>query len=128
MPSYRKSADVRWALMIDPALLRDNLESLRNALCNRGLDMNSELEDLGALESRRRRLPPEIEGLKRDQNAAADDVARARRQGQDTAAIQEANRQRAQQIKQLSVEFDQVEQQRNRGLLVIPNVPHASVP
>ena len=51
--------------MIDPAFLRDNLETVRTALANRGMDLTSELEELAALESRRRRLLPELEGLKR---------------------------------------------------------------
>jgi seryl-tRNA synthetase len=114
--------------MIDPAFLRDNLDSVRAALGARGLDMTAELEDLATLEARRRRLLPEIEGLKREQNASGDEVARARRQGVDTTPIQEANRVRAQQIKQLSVELDGVEERRNRGLLLIPNIPNASVP
>ena len=71
---------------------------------------------------------PELEGLKREQNTSGDEVARAKRQGIDTSKIQEANRQRAQQIKQLGVELDTVEQRRNRGLLTIPNLPHESVP
>jgi seryl-tRNA synthetase len=114
--------------MLDPALLRDNLETVRTGLGRRGIDLSSELEDLATLETRRRRLVPEIEGLKREQNAAADEVARAKRQGQDAGKIQEASRQRAQQIKQLSIELDAVEQRRNRGLLVLPNLPHQSVP
>jgi len=114
--------------MIDPAFLRDNLDAVRTALVNRGLEMTGELEELAALESRRRRLLPELEGLKREQNTAGDEVARARRQGLDTAKIQEAGRQRAQQIKQMSIELDAIEQRRNRGLLTVPNVPHASVP
>ena len=114
--------------MLDPAFLRDNLESVRTALQNRGIDLTSELEELAALESRRRRLLPELEGLKREQNAAADEVARAKRQGQDTTEIQQRNRERAQQIKQLEVERDTIEQRRNRGLLVVPNTPHSSVP
>ena len=114
--------------MLDPALLRDNLEAVRAGLESRGLDMTSELEDLATLETRRRRLLPEIEGLKREQNTSGDEVARARRQGIDATRIQDASRQRAQQIKQLSVELDIIEQRRNRGLLVIPNLPHASVP
>jgi len=114
--------------MIDPASLRDNIEAVRTALANRGMDMTRELEELAALESRRRRLLPELEGLKREQNTAGDEVARAKRQGLDTAKILEANRQRAQQIKQLSVELDLIEQRRNHGLLVVPNLPHASVP
>jgi seryl-tRNA synthetase len=114
--------------MIDPAILRDNLDSVRAALGNRGLDMTAELEELAALESRRRRLLPEVEGLKREQNTAGDEVARARRQGLDTTKIQEASRQRAQQIKQMSVELETIEQRRNRGLLAVPNLPHESVP
>jgi seryl-tRNA synthetase len=55
-------------------------------------------------------------------------VARAKRQGLETTKIQEASRQRAQQIKQLGIELEMVEQRRNRGLLNIPNVPHATVP
>jgi seryl-tRNA synthetase len=114
--------------MIDPALLRDNLDAVRTALQNRGLDMTSELEDLAALEARRRRLLPELEGLKREQNTSGDAVAQAKRRGEDTSKIQETNRQRAAQIKQMGVELDTIEQRRNRGLLTIPNVPHASVP
>ena len=108
--------------------LRDNLEVVRNGLQKRGADLASELEDLATLETRRRRLLPEIEGLKREQNTAGDEVARAKRQGLDASKIQEASRARAQQIKQLSVELDTVEQRRNRGLLTIPNLPHESVP
>jgi seryl-tRNA synthetase len=114
--------------MIDPALIRDNLDAIRTALQKRGVDLTAELEELATLETRRRRLLPEIEGLKRQQNAAGDEVARAKRQGLDTAAIQDASRARNQQIKQLGIELDTIEQRRNRGLLTIPNVPHDSVP
>jgi seryl-tRNA synthetase len=114
--------------MLDPALFRDNLELVRAGLRKRGLDMTTELEDLAALEARRRRLLPEIEGLRREQNAAADEVARARRQGHDATPIQEASRQRAQQIRQLGIDLEAVEQRRNRGLLAIPNLVHESVP
>jgi seryl-tRNA synthetase len=114
--------------MLDPALLRENLDAVRTGLGKRGVDLTKELEDLATLETRRRRLLQELEGLKREQNTAADEVARAKRQGLDATKIQEASRQRAQQIKQLSIEFDAVEQRRNRGLLLMPNVPHETVP
>ena len=114
--------------MLDSALLRDHLDTVRAGLKNRGLDLGAELDELVILENRRRRLLPEVEGLKREQNTSGDEVARARRQGLDTAKIQEASRQRAQEIKVKSVELDSIEQRRNRGLLAIPNLPHASVP
>jgi seryl-tRNA synthetase len=114
--------------MLDPVLLRDNLEVVRAGVQKRGLDLTVELEELATLESRRRRLLPELEGLKRDQNAAGDEVARARRQGLDITKVHEASRQRAAQIKQLGIELDAVEHRRNRGLLTIPNLPHPTVP
>ncbi|HET9359421.1 MAG TPA: serine--tRNA ligase [Vicinamibacterales bacterium] len=114
--------------MLDPALLRDDLAAVRAGLQKRGADLTKELEDLAVLEARRRRILPELEGLKREQNTAGDEVARAKRQGLDIGKIQEAGRQRATQVKQLSIELDQVEQRRNRGLLMIPNLPHETVP
>jgi seryl-tRNA synthetase len=114
--------------MIDPALVRDRLNEVRRAYQNRGLTADSELEQLATLENRRRRLIPEVEGLKRDQNAAGDEVARAKRQGQDASGIFAANKARAQQIRQLEIQVDQVEQQRSALLMTLPNLPHASVP
>ena len=114
--------------MIDPAFLRDNPDAVRERLATRGADFSTELEELVVLETRRRRLLPEIEGLKRQQNAAGDEVARAKRQGLDSTGIQEASRARNQQIKQLSVEFETIELRRNRGLLNLPNLPHENVP
>ena len=60
----------------------------------------------------RRRLIPQLEGLKREQNAAGDEVARAKRQGLDAKPIFEANKQRAQKIKQMEIELDGIEHQR----------------
>ena len=114
--------------MLDPALVREHQEEVRRGLEGRGLDVARELEQFAVLENRRRRLIPELEGLKREQNAAADEVARAKRQGKDASGIFEANRQRSQQIRQVSIELDQVEQQRTGILMALPNLPHESVP
>ena len=114
--------------MLDPAFVRDHQEDVRRGLLKRGLSIDSELEAFATLENRRRRLIPELEGLKREQNASGDEVARAKRQGKDASGIFEANRQRAQQIRLLGIELDQVEHQRQALLMSWPNLPHDSVP
>ena len=114
--------------MLDPAHVRDNVESVRLRLNARGGDFSAELEQLATLESHRRRLIPQVEGLKREQNAAGDEVARVKRQGLDARPIFEANKQRSQKIKQMEIELDSIEQQRARLLATIPNLPHESVP
>jgi len=114
--------------MIDPLRLRDDLERVREALRNRGADLGHELDELTSLETSRRQMLPRIEGLKRDQNAAAAEVGKAKREGLDTTALQEANRQRAQTIKELDQELQSIEERRQQLQLVLPNLPHASVP
>src|SRR5262245_11786977 len=114
--------------MLDAAHVRENMDEVRRGLESRGLKFEEELSQLSALESDRRRLIPQVEGLKREQNAAADEVARAKRQGQDVSSIFAANKARGQQIKQLEVQLEQIEQQRSALLMTLPNLPHASVP
>jgi seryl-tRNA synthetase len=114
--------------MLDPAFIRDHMEQVRAGLRNRGLDPDKVLEEVATLETARRRLIPELEGLKRQQNASADEFAKAKRMGKDTAQIQEANRQRAVLIKQMGVQLDSIEYQRMSAVMNLPNLPHASVP
>ena len=114
--------------MLDPAYIRDQIEKVRAGLRSRGLDPDKALEEIATLETARRRIIPELESLKRLQNTSGDEIARAKRQGHDTAPVQEANRARAQQIKQLGIQLDSIEHQREAVLLTLPNLPHAGVP
>jgi seryl-tRNA synthetase len=114
--------------MLDPSYIRDHMEEVREGLRNRGIDPDKALEDIATLETARRRLIPDLEGLKRQQNASGDDFARAKRMGKDTTQIQEANKQRATQIKQMGVQLDSIEYQRASAVMNLPNLPHPSVP
>jgi len=114
--------------MLDPSYIRDHLEQVRAGLRSRGIDPDKALEEIATLETARRRLIPEVEGLKRLQNTSGDEIARAKRQGKDTTAIQEANKTRAVQIKQLGFQLDSVEYQRQSAVMNLPNLPHATVP
>jgi len=114
--------------MLDPAFVRERLDEVRQGLQSRGLDASAELEQLATLEAHRRRVIPQLEGFKREQNTASDEVARVKRRGEDASHIFEANKQRSQRIKQLEVELDGTERQRVKLLEVLPNLPHQSVP
>jgi seryl-tRNA synthetase len=114
--------------MLDPSYIRDHIEEVRTGLRNRGLDPDKALEEIATLETARRRMIPELEALKRAQNTSGDEIARAKRMGQDTAPVQEANRARAQEIKQKGFLLDSIDHQRTAAVLNLPNLPHASVP
>ena len=114
--------------MLDPKFVSEHIEAVQGAMANRGLSVTAELQQLATAEAHRRRLIPEIEGLKREQNTSGDQVARAKRQGQDAKHLFEASKQRAQKIKQLEFELDSAERQRTVLLETLPNIPHSSVP
>jgi len=114
--------------MLDPNFVRENLEAVQAAMNNRGLNVTAELQQLATAETHRKRLIPQIEGLQREQNTSGDQVARAKRNGEDAKHLFEASKARAQKIKQLEVELGAAERQRTILLETFPNIPHASVP
>ncbi len=114
--------------MLDPAFVRDHTELVRAALTNRGADAEALLSALAPLDEKRRSVILQVESLKRDQNVAAEDVAKRKKAGEDVSAIVDANRARGQQVKELDAVLQALEDERRALLLTIPNVPHASVP
>jgi seryl-tRNA synthetase len=114
--------------MLDPADLRDRLDVVAERLRSRGTDLTREIETLAALDAERRRLLPLVENLKRDQNAAGEAVARAKRDGRDATELLAANKARAATIREHEVALSEVDRRRDALLLTLPNVPHESVP
>src|SRR6478752_5529150 len=114
--------------MLDPVYVRDHLAEVETRLRQRGLDPAKDLAELAGLEAERRRLIPAVEGLKRDQNAAGEEVARAKKEGRDPSGIFAENKARAGRIRDLETELAEVERQRDALLLTLPNLPHESVP
>src|SRR5215510_9244095 len=114
--------------MLDPAYVRDHSDEVRTGLGNRGLDPETILAPFSALDAKRKTLIPQVEGLKREQNASGEEIARAKREGRDVSDVFAANKARGQRIKELEAELEDVEQQRTDLLMTVPNLPHSSVP
>ena len=114
--------------MLDPAYVREHLDEVRTGLKNRGLDAEAILEPFLSLDVQRREQILTVETLKHEQNASGEDIARAKKAGQDPSAVFAANKVRAQQIKQLEAALEEVAQKRTDLLMTVPNLPHSSVP
>src|SRR5690348_6037168 len=114
--------------MLDPNYVRDNVDAVKAAMANRGMDVAAELQTFATAEQRRRLLIQEVEGLKREQNASGEQVARAKKAGEDVSHLFEASKQRGQKIKQLESALEEVERERLKILETLPNIPHSSVP
>src|SRR5688500_10801102 len=108
--------------MLDPAFVREHLDAVKEGLRRRGLDPDAELTAFLDADAGRRALIPEAEGLKREQNAASEDVARAKREGRDVSDLFAANKARGQRIKELEKRVAEIDETRTRALAGIPNL------
>lgn len=114
--------------MLDPAYVRDHVDEVARRLGQRGGDYSKELAALNQKAKERLELLQVVENLKREQNAAGEQVAKAKKEGRDATAILAENKERAAKIKSLEPQLAEIDAARDALLLTIPNLPHESVP
>jgi len=114
--------------MLDPAYVRDHIDEVAQRLATRGGDFSRDLAVLIEKDTERLQLLQTVENLKRDQNAAGEQVAKAKKEGRDATEILAENKLRAAKIKELDASLTAMQAERDAFLLTFPNLPHASVP
>jgi seryl-tRNA synthetase len=113
--------------MLDAKFIRDNIELVKQKLEARGVKLD--LEQFLTLEKQRREILQEIEKLRAERNQASDNIARMKKQKENVSpGIFSALKETSQRIKVLEDDLKTVEPQISDCLLMIPNMPHESVP
>ncbi|MCE1228091.1 MAG: serine--tRNA ligase [Firmicutes bacterium] len=112
--------------MLDPNLLRHDLDAVLRGLGSRGFQFDQ--EGYQRLESERRRVIQEAEALKAERNRVSEEVARLKREKQDAEALIVAQREVGQKLSALESAEREAEAAYRAFLATIPNVPHESVP
>ena len=110
--------------MIELRLLRENPELIRDALKRRNVQLD--LEPLLKLEAERRKLLAEVEGARHQLKKESDEFARQK--AGKTLATPAHLKQRSDDIKEQERKLKTVEEEIERELAYVPNIPHASVP
>ncbi len=112
--------------MIDIKLLRETPEVVRQALENRRNPID--LDEIVQIDSSRRQLLYELEQLKAEQNRASEEIARLKKAKQDASGTIAAMKSVSEKAKQLDEQVKQKDADLEARLLLIPNVPHETVP
>ncbi|MFB3819180.1 MAG: serine--tRNA ligase [Candidatus Methylomirabilales bacterium] len=112
--------------MLDPRLIREDVEGVRERLATRGLAVD--LAGVKAQDERRRRLLMEVEELKHRRNTASEQVGRRKKRGEDATDLIAEMREVGDRIKALDDEVATCDQRLADLLLTLPNLPHPSVP
>jgi seryl-tRNA synthetase len=117
--------------MLDPALLRERLDDVRTRLGTRSEDHNADIDRLVKADIARRAIIPELETNRRARKLVGEQVARARKAGENGAALDELmqlGQEHGAVIKALEARLGTVEAERDACARTLPNLPHASVP
>jgi seryl-tRNA synthetase len=112
--------------MLDIKLVRSQPELVREALAKRGAKIP--LDEFLTIDEARRKKLVEVEQLKSRRNSVSKEVGRLKAQAQDATGIIREMQEVGEQITLLDQEIRDLEEQLQQILLVIPNLPHQSVP
>ncbi|MDF2659902.1 MAG: serS1 [Paenibacillus sp.] len=113
--------------MFDVKLLRNEIERVKEAMTARGKSAE-EIDRFTGLDGKRRELLQESEQLKNRRNTVSQEVAVKKRNKEDAESLILEMRDVNDRIKVLDEEVRVLEEDLNKLLLSIPNMPHSSVP
>ena len=112
--------------MLEIKFLRQNLDSVQNAMKARGAAIDLDLFE--KTDARRRKLLQEIEDLRHRRNSVSDRIAELKKAGEDAEDLVLEMRQVSGSIKKLDKTLAEIEKEVTAFLMQMPNLPHESVP
>jgi seryl-tRNA synthetase len=114
--------------MLDLNFVRDNLPVVEKKLRQRGMDPAAVLRDFSEVDTQRRQAISAAETMKAQRNKASEEIAKARKAGQDASAAMAQTKELREQISALEKTATDLDARLRDILAGIPNLPHASVP
>lgn len=112
--------------MLDPKLLRYNLEDTARQLARRGFTLD--VTTFAALEAERKEVQVCVQRLQAERNARSKAIGKAKAQGQDIAPLLAEVADLGDQLTDAEARLGEIQDQINEILMEIPNLPDASTP
>ena len=112
--------------MLDPKLLRTDIENTAKLLARRGFTLD--VVAVANLEAKRKQVQVVTQQLQNDRNTQSKAIGQAKARGEDTAPLMQAVANIGSALKQAETELEQLQNELTAIALGIPNIPHASVP
>ena len=115
--------------MLDIKYIRQEPDAARERLAQRGEDAGK-IDELLALDEKRRGIVTEVETLQADRNAASKEIGALMGQGnkQEAEAKKAETRELGDRIDALNTQKNEADEAFNNLILTLPNLAHASVP
>jgi seryl-tRNA synthetase len=112
--------------MLDAKYIREHIDEVRERLSRRGQPLS--LDQFILIDSERRKAIQDWERLRALQKKVSDEVSKRKREGTDASELISEMKKASQEVKDLDRVVEEKERALQEFLLVIPNLPHPSVP
>ena len=112
--------------MLDPQLLRNNLEETAALLKRRGFDLDT--NKLSELEEKRKTFQVDAQALQADRNKKSKNIGKAKASGEDIKPLLDEVSSLGSKLEQAEKDLTAVQDEMNIIMMSLPNVPDASVP
>jgi len=112
--------------MLEAKYIRDHLEEVQVRLASRGQMIS--LDQFVTIDGERRKILQEWERLRALQKKVSDEVSRKKKEGEDASDLISEMKKVSQELKELDGIVQEKEKALQEFLLIIPNLPHSSVP
>ena len=112
--------------MLDPNLLRNELDLVASKLARRGFKLD--VETIRQLEEKRKTLQVETENLQAERNARSKAIGEAKARGEDISTLREEVNKLGEKLNSAKTELDKLLNQIKDISANIPNIPNDSVP
>lgn len=112
--------------MLDPNLLRTELDAVAEKLARRGFTLD--VEKLRELEERRKVLQVETESLQAERNSRSKSIGAAKARGEDIEPLRQEVNQLGEKLDAAKLALDKLQQEIRDIALSIPNMPDDAVP
>lgn len=109
-------------------MIRERPDWVKERIRLKGDNVDAEIDRILELDRQRREIIAEVEALKHERNIVSEEIARRKRLGEPVEELVEKMRDVSDRIKVLDEKLSENERELNSLLLIIPNLPHESVP
>ncbi|MEA3305514.1 MAG: serine--tRNA ligase [Candidatus Omnitrophota bacterium] len=112
--------------MLDLKFIRENKDTVKKAIRDRKLEID--IDFLLTLDVQRREILKKAENLKHKKNVASQEIGQKVAKKEDVNSLKSEMKALSQKINEFDIEVEEIDNKLARLLLLVPNIPHKSVP
>jgi seryl-tRNA synthetase len=113
--------------MIDIKLIRTDPDKIKADAKKRNYDADKTVDDILAIDAKRREITAYVESMRAEQNAASKKIPQIKKSGGDASELMARMKSISSKVKEKTAELNKIKEQQKTLLLSLPNMPDDDV-